>query len=323
MATDLAPEERRGRGGELLVGRGVGRPRARSGARGDAAQRLELRPRLVGRRRAAGSSPRLDRARHHRDANRRPRRPGQADRTRSHPARDHPRRHADRDHRLQHLPPALRAGGRRRRRRPHLPRVRRRGARRPHLRRAPARHPRADHAPAPSRPARRAVGLLDPRVWQSTRRSRRRRSRDRDRIVVPVSRRCCCSRCGASPRTSGARSSGRSARSSTSPPARPASSLGGIAAASSYQGAFGFAAVLAAVALFLLRSGFAGHDDGEVPTVAEVGTRHGRSRPRSRERAARHQRLPAQDRRDPVVPPRVVAPAAGRRRDRADHAPRR
>jgi MFS family permease len=46
--------------------------------------------------------------------------------------------------------------------------------------------------------------------------------------------------------------------------------LGGIAAVSSYQGAFAGSAALAAVALLLLRTGFAGHAEGEVPTVAEV-----------------------------------------------------
>jgi MFS family permease len=46
--------------------------------------------------------------------------------------------------------------------------------------------------------------------------------------------------------------------------------LGGLAAVSSYQGAFGFSAVLAGVALVLLRSGFGGHQEGKVPTVAEV-----------------------------------------------------
>jgi MFS family permease len=48
--------------------------------------------------------------------------------------------------------------------------------------------------------------------------------------------------------------------------------LGGIAAASSYAGAFGASAVLAAVALVLLRSGFAGHEVGDTPTVAQLGT---------------------------------------------------
>jgi MFS family permease len=46
--------------------------------------------------------------------------------------------------------------------------------------------------------------------------------------------------------------------------------LGGLAALSSYQGAFAGSAVLAAVALVLLRSGFSGHREGTVPTVAEV-----------------------------------------------------
>jgi MFS family permease len=46
--------------------------------------------------------------------------------------------------------------------------------------------------------------------------------------------------------------------------------LGVVAAVSSYQGAFGVSAVLAALALVLLRTGFAGHAEGEVPTVAEV-----------------------------------------------------
>lgn len=46
--------------------------------------------------------------------------------------------------------------------------------------------------------------------------------------------------------------------------------LGGIAALSSYQGAFAGSALLAALALVLLRSGFAGHEEGIVPTVAEV-----------------------------------------------------
>jgi MFS family permease len=48
--------------------------------------------------------------------------------------------------------------------------------------------------------------------------------------------------------------------------------LGGIASVSSYAGAFGASAGLAALALVLLRSGFAQHDTGDVPTVAEVGT---------------------------------------------------
>jgi MFS family permease len=48
--------------------------------------------------------------------------------------------------------------------------------------------------------------------------------------------------------------------------------LGGIASVSSYAGAFGASAGLAALAFVLLRSGFAGHDEGDVPTVAEVGT---------------------------------------------------
>jgi MFS family permease len=46
--------------------------------------------------------------------------------------------------------------------------------------------------------------------------------------------------------------------------------LGGIAALSSYQGAFAVSAAVAAVALVLLRSGFGGHEAGTVPTVAEV-----------------------------------------------------
>jgi MFS family permease len=46
--------------------------------------------------------------------------------------------------------------------------------------------------------------------------------------------------------------------------------LGVVAAVSSYQGAFGVSAVLAALALVLLRTGFAGHAEGPVPTVAEV-----------------------------------------------------
>jgi MFS family permease len=46
--------------------------------------------------------------------------------------------------------------------------------------------------------------------------------------------------------------------------------LGVIAAISSYQGAFGMSAILAAFAFVLLRSGFAGHAEGVVPTVAEV-----------------------------------------------------
>jgi MFS family permease len=48
--------------------------------------------------------------------------------------------------------------------------------------------------------------------------------------------------------------------------------LGGIASVSSYAGAFGASGGLAAVAFVLLRSGFARHDAGDVPTVAEVGT---------------------------------------------------
>jgi MFS family permease len=48
--------------------------------------------------------------------------------------------------------------------------------------------------------------------------------------------------------------------------------LGGIASVSSYAGAFGASAALAAVAFVLLRSGFARHAAGDVPTVAEVGT---------------------------------------------------
>jgi MFS family permease len=46
--------------------------------------------------------------------------------------------------------------------------------------------------------------------------------------------------------------------------------LGGIAALSSYQGAFAASAVLAAVAMVMLRSGFGHHDHGTVPTVAEI-----------------------------------------------------
>jgi MFS family permease len=46
--------------------------------------------------------------------------------------------------------------------------------------------------------------------------------------------------------------------------------LGGIAALSSYQGAFAGSALLAAMALVLLRSGFSGHKEGAVPTVAEL-----------------------------------------------------
>jgi len=46
--------------------------------------------------------------------------------------------------------------------------------------------------------------------------------------------------------------------------------LGGIAATSSYQGAFGAAAVLAFGSLVLLRSGFGRHTEGDVPTVAEI-----------------------------------------------------
>ena len=46
--------------------------------------------------------------------------------------------------------------------------------------------------------------------------------------------------------------------------------LGGIASVSSYQGAFAASAVLAAIAMLLLRGGFSHHDSGAVPTVAEV-----------------------------------------------------
>jgi MFS family permease len=46
--------------------------------------------------------------------------------------------------------------------------------------------------------------------------------------------------------------------------------LGVVAAVSSYQGAFGVSALLAAGAFILLRSGFAGHTEGAIPTVAEV-----------------------------------------------------
>ena len=46
--------------------------------------------------------------------------------------------------------------------------------------------------------------------------------------------------------------------------------LGSIAAVSSYQGAFAVSAVLAGVAFVLLRSGFAGHAEGRVPTIAEI-----------------------------------------------------
>lgn len=46
--------------------------------------------------------------------------------------------------------------------------------------------------------------------------------------------------------------------------------LGAVAAISSYQGAFGVSAVLAGLAFVLLRSGFARHEEGVVPTVAEV-----------------------------------------------------
>lgn len=48
--------------------------------------------------------------------------------------------------------------------------------------------------------------------------------------------------------------------------------LGGVAAASSYAGAFGVSAVLAGIAFVLLRGGFGRHDSGELPTVAEIGT---------------------------------------------------
>ena len=182
---------------------------------------------------------------------------------------------------------------------------------------------RADHAPAPIAIAASAVGLLVISRVAEQRRSRGRRSGHRDRIVVPVSRRCCCSRCGASPSTSAAPSSGRSARSSTSPAARPGSSSAASPRRRATRARSGSSAVLAAVALFLLRSGFAGHAERRRCRRWPRSHPPRRSRPRSRERAARHQRLPAQDRRDPVVPPRVVAPAAGRRRDRVHHAPRR
>jgi MFS family permease len=49
-------------------------------------------------------------------------------------------------------------------------------------------------------------------------------------------------------------------------------SLGGIAALTSYPGAFAASAALAAVAMVLLRGGFGRHDTGAVPTVADVGT---------------------------------------------------
>jgi hypothetical protein len=48
--------------------------------------------------------------------------------------------------------------------------------------------------------------------------------------------------------------------------------LGGLAAASSYAGAFAGSAVLAGVALVLLRTGFARHESGDLLTVREVGT---------------------------------------------------
>jgi MFS family permease len=48
--------------------------------------------------------------------------------------------------------------------------------------------------------------------------------------------------------------------------------LGAIAGLTSYAGAFGAAALLAVVALVLLRSGFGGHEHGATPTVAELGT---------------------------------------------------
>jgi MFS family permease len=47
--------------------------------------------------------------------------------------------------------------------------------------------------------------------------------------------------------------------------------LGALAALSSYAGAFAGAAVLAAIALVLLRSGFGQHTTGRTPTVAELG----------------------------------------------------
>ena len=89
--------------------------------------------------------------------------------------------------------------------------------------------------------------------------------------------------------------------------------LGGLAAVSSYQGAFAGSALMAGLALVLLRTGFAGHAEGTVPTVAEVARQRSSPR-RSRDRAARHERLPAEDRRHPVVPLRAVAAAPARRR---------
>jgi MFS family permease len=46
--------------------------------------------------------------------------------------------------------------------------------------------------------------------------------------------------------------------------------LGSVAALSDYQGAFAVSAGLALAGLVLLRSGFVGHREGEVPSVAEI-----------------------------------------------------
>ena len=81
---------------------------------------------------------------------------------------------------------------------------------------------------------------------------------------------------------------------------------------SSYQGAFAASAGLAAVALLLLRSGFGHHETGSGADGRRGRAGDHRTRRRCRDRAARHQRLPAEDRRDPVVPLRAVASAPRR-----------
>ena len=119
--------------------------------------------------------------------------------------------------------------------------------------------------------------------------------------------RCCCSRSPASTTPSARRSSGRSHRSSTSRGPRRGRSRAPWPSSRAYRGAFAVAGV---TCLF-------GLDDRSGGSVVVQRVASGCDAV-----AARHQRLPAQDRRHPVVPLRAVAPASAGRDDGAHDAVR-
>ena len=158
-----------------------------------------------------------------------------------------------------------------RRRRPAVPRLRRRGRARAHLRRQAARPTRTDPRRHDRHRARRTVGLAILAVWQTT----------IGLVVATVIVAVGSSFLYPSMLLLVLRGVPEHQRGSVVGTfsaffdfAAGASGivLGGLAAASSYAGAFAGVGRARGVALVLLRSGFARHESGELLTVTEVGT---------------------------------------------------